>query len=143
MTRRVIGPSWYARSRFASNGRVRKPRPRRRFLNVGDELNHLNNLVRWWAAVELLESVEGVKAVDRFQELLNASGTDDGSIMLQEHWAVYFGAVGDRMQALRHRVREVALVERLVQIGSPDGTFDQRYLAELRDEVVRLELNEE
>ncbi len=78
--------------------------------------------------------------MSRFRALLDAAGTDHGSITLQEHWAVYFGAVGDRTLALQHRVREVALVERLLQIGSPDAAIDQRYLAVLREEVVRLGL---
>ncbi len=98
------------------------------FMNDGDECNHLNDVV--CAHLESGDSCPKA-TIDRFEELLNRRGRDDGSIMLQDHWAVLLEYQGDFRKAIWHRRREAQLIELAFSLGGPIGPIDHEYLAKV------------
>jgi K+-sensing histidine kinase KdpD len=104
------------------------PPSRYPFLGVGDELHYLNDLIEYFRQHQKLKSSEAELAMMRFEELLQQSGTDNGSIVLQEHWALLFEVKGDFRQAVKHRKREAELVIDLFSIGGPVGTVNPEFL---------------
>src|SRR4051812_34582531 len=96
---------------------AKQPKRRRKFLNGGDELNylsdkicsHLQNRRRFPKRLEAI--------LHRFHDILDESGLDDGSIMLQDHWALLHEAEGRMVEAIVHREREIELIEHLFSIG--------------------------
>ena len=109
-------------------------RPKRRagFLGPADELNYLNDLVLWLNANRGLDRNTGRRALVRYRVLLDAAGLDDGSILLQEHWATYYEVTSAFTHAAAHRDRQVELVESLFRIGGPIAPIDHAYLDRAR-----------
>lgn len=64
----------------------------------------------------------------RFHDILAGVGLDNGSIVLQGHWALLHEAEGRPAQAIKHREREIELTERLFAIGGPVGPVNQQFL---------------
>ena len=108
---------------------MKRPRPDLPYLNDADERNQLADLVAYSEATGKARPGERAKTLRRFRKLLEKAGVDDGSIVLQEHWAVLHEAEGDHVAAARHREREARLVRRLFAIGGPVGSVDHHYLA--------------
>jgi hypothetical protein len=112
---------------------MKRPAARIDFLNAGDELNYLSDFVRYFASKGASNSAEAAPFLQRFSDLLQQSGSDDGSILLQDHWALLHEIKGDIPKAIEHREREVELIERLFAIGGPIGSVDYSFLAEVMD----------
>ena len=110
---------------------MKRPMKRHDFLSSGDELNYLNDVVRYLAAQGDVEKV--APCLNRMHELLRPMGTDDGSIMLQDHWAVLHEIRGDFVQAVPHRQREVELIEKLFEIDGPIAPVDFGFLIQTMD----------
>ena len=116
---------------------TRRPRKRTKFLNPGDELNHLNDVLRYLLSNGQSRSAEAAPTLRRFGELLAERGLDDGSIVLQEHWALLYEVLEDYPRAIRHRTRQAEIVERLFEIGGPVPPIDHAYLAEVPRSLAR------
>jgi hypothetical protein len=116
---------------------MRQPRKRRRFRGPGDELNYLNDMVAYFVCEEKANSEAARPFLQRFGELLKQAGSDDGSIMLQDHWALFHEALGGIPKAIMHREREIALIEDLFAIGGPVGPVNGRFLAKTMHSLVR------
>ena len=110
---------------------MKKPMKRHDFLGSGDELNYLNGVVRYLAAQGDEEKVS--PCLIRMHELLRPMGTDDGSIMLQDHWAVMYEIRGDFLQAIPHREREIEYIEKLFAIDGPVPQVDYGFLIQTMD----------
>lgn len=111
---------------------MKRPRIQTRFLGLGDEMNHLNDWVLWLRVHGGFHHTAGRQMLERHRSLLDAAGLDDGSIMLQEHWAGYCEAVGNHARAATHRDRQVELIEALFRIGGPIPPIDNAYLERAR-----------
>src|SRR5687768_4318827 len=98
---------------------MKHPRMRRTFLNAGDERNYLADVIKFLAATARLRERAAAGYLRRLEASLKAEGPDDGSILLQEYWALLYEARGDVARAIPHREREVELIERLFEIGGP------------------------
>lgn len=106
------------------NASRRKPR----FVNEIQELNYLNDVLRQQPTPVTRPSMRS--ALARFHTLLKARGRDDGSIMLQDHWSVYYERTGDYASAARCRTREIVLIDKLFAIDGPIEDVDENYLLE-------------
>jgi tetratricopeptide (TPR) repeat protein len=111
------------------------------WMSPGTERNDLSDSIAL-AIDDAVQPLVLARLLERFHQLLTAAGTDDGSILLQEHWAQYYEAMGDFAQAARHREREIELVEELLSIGGPVGSVDEAFLLtemnRLMDHYLRL-----
>ena len=104
------------------------PKNRDGFRSRGSELNYLHDLVAyWWHRDGGMSRI--VHELERFEELLAASGLDDGSIALQEHWTLLHQVRGNFHQCSQHREREIVLIQRALEIGGPIGEINFEYLA--------------
>ncbi len=108
------------------------------FLGDRDELNELNRRLSYFYVEKLIELTESIRALERFEFLLNQIGTDDGSINLQEHWVLYHQITGNIDSEILHRENEIRLVQRLLSIGEPIGPFNETYLNRLIEIVTSL-----
>jgi hypothetical protein len=109
---------------------MKKPETRNEFLNTTDERNHLSDMVQYFASRDQCQSEEAAPYLRRFQELLDECGPDDGSIMLQDHWALLHEVRSELPKAIMHREREIELTEQLLAIGGPVGPINEAFLAE-------------
>lgn len=108
---------------------MKPPKKHRSFESVAAELNYLNDAISyWWHHSSKPNSA--IRFRNRFATLLAARETDDGSIALQEHWALLREVDGDIPKAIFHRAREIALLERALRLGGPIDEIDHSYLAE-------------
>lgn len=73
-------------------------------------------------------SAAAARDLERFHNLLTAAGHDDGSILLQEHWALYFRASGDTRSAIPFLEREIELVKALIALGGPTESVGYDFL---------------
>jgi hypothetical protein len=105
-----------------------RPPLRTNFLGRADELNYLSDLVRCLARETDDDINERSLTLARFEELLGESGVDDGSIILQDHWALFYEAQGDLGNAAQARAREIELIDNLFSIGGPVGPITSEYL---------------
>ena len=80
------------------------------------ELNDLSDLLHSEEA-SVASSEDIATMLRRFKELLDELGTDDGSILLQDHWALWHEKSGSLDQAVAHRLREIELLCRLFEIS--------------------------
>jgi hypothetical protein len=105
-----------------------QPEIRYQFLGEADELNYLSDMIRFalQAGGKWLSQLDNYLA--RYREVLMRCGTDDGSIILQDHWALLCEVEGNSKQAIEHRVREVELIDRLFSIGGPVGPISHEFL---------------
>lgn len=92
------------------------------------ELNRLHDRIRTHR-IRPSCTAEFRQHCDRFEELLRDQGRDDGSIRLQEHWALLHELCDNAAEVLWHRQREVELIRRLLEIGGPVGGYDHPSLA--------------
>src|SRR3954467_12228878 len=106
---------------------IRRPRKRKYFLNPGDERNYLSDMLHCFVADGTIGSLEGAAHLSRFETLFRAKGRNDGSILLQQHWAQFFEIRGEIRRAARHREREIELIERLFAIGGPIESMNPIY----------------
>lgn len=114
-----------------------RPKVRSDFLNVADELNYLSDMIRYFVCKENSDSKEAATFLQRFGELLKRSGSDDGSIILQDHWALYQETLGDIPNAIRCREREIELIERLFAIGGPVDPINRAFLIQTMQSLAR------
>jgi tetratricopeptide (TPR) repeat protein len=96
------------------------------------DLNHLNDVIRYHIANATIDRADAQEALHRFGTALAESGLDDGSIMLQDHWALFHEARGDLPRAIAHRQREIELVESLFAFDGPVGPIDFAFLRNLQ-----------
>jgi hypothetical protein len=95
------------------------------FLNAYIELNHWHDVI----ARHIRKGLACHEHVlSRFEELLNQRGRDDGSIMLQEYWALWFEYRGAFQDAVWHRRRQIELIEQLFALGGPIDPVNHEYL---------------
>lgn len=114
---------------------IQRPTKPRRFLGPRDELNYLNDVLVYYASLSQVGTAKARKHLRRFAVLLNERGLDDGSIMLQDHWALYHELAGNYPQAIRHRKREIALIRRLFEIGGPIADVNEVFLSAKMDRL--------
>ena len=107
---------------------MKRPRKQSTFSSTGSELNYLNDWISYWWH-QRLDQAKALQLCDRFEELLIPQGRDDGSLALQEHWGLLHEVRGNLDQAIWHREREIALLNRLFEISDPIGEIDHKYLA--------------
>lgn len=67
-------------------------------------------------------------AIELFGELLKDRGEDDGSIVLQQYWALFFDVSGKYSLAIKHRKRVIELVHELVEVAGFDEIINKEYL---------------
>jgi hypothetical protein len=106
-------------------------------MNTVQELNHLNDKINYWWK-ERGNRSKAMHYIDRFSELLSHCGKDDGSIMLQDHWALLHEIRNEIVEAISHREKEIALVKRLFSIGGPVGIIDYKWLSDKLSELAIL-----
>lgn len=92
------------------------------------ELNLLSDVIRHLARRHDLRSKFGRRCLFDFEAHLEDAGLDNGSIVLQEDWALLHDVRGNVRAAVRHRERLIELVEHLFEIGGPHPPIDHRYL---------------
>jgi hypothetical protein len=107
---------------------TKRPPFRRDFLGNGDELNYLSDVLTYLGSIDETGTEEAIRLLGRFADLLNQRGLDDGSIMLQDHWALLHELRGNVAQAIVHRQREIALIERSFTLGGPVGDVNHAFL---------------
>lgn len=112
-----------------------KPKRRQSFRGPGDKLNHLRDVIEYAVASGTDRSVK--RYLRLFGEALHESGTDDGSIMLQDHWAWWLELRHDYAQAAKHRRREIRLVRRLFELGGPIGPINEKFLKSIERSLAR------
>jgi hypothetical protein len=78
---------------------VKRPDVRHDFLSEGDELNYLSDMVGFHLRSGRESSIDMQSSLRRFHELLAHRGLDDGSIMLQDHWALLHEAARSSSRA--------------------------------------------
>jgi hypothetical protein len=115
---------------------TKRPTPRSEFLGPPDELNYLSDMVTYFSSIGQIGSPEATALLARFAGLLEQSGLDDRSIVLQEHWALLHEVRGDMAQAIRHRERQIELIERLFAIGGPVGSVNYTFLRATMQKLV-------
>jgi hypothetical protein len=108
---------------------MKKPRKRSRFKSDAAELNYLNEMISYYVP-DKTRSDEFRTLCGRFRTLLEKQGRDNGSIALQEHWILLYRMLGDTNKAIWHQEREIVLLERLLEIGSPISEINNAYLHE-------------
>jgi hypothetical protein len=96
-----------------------RPKQRRSFLGPSDERNYLRELLEYFKLRNETKSKAVSKYLQRFERLLNHAGLDDGSILLQNHWALFHEFRGDIERAIFHREREIKFVNRLLTKYGP------------------------
>ena len=101
------------------------------------ELNNLNDVIRHHIASGTIDSADAEEALHCFGTSLVENGLDDGSIMLQDHWALLHEARGDLPRAISHSEREIELVESLFAIDGPVGRIDFTFLRTLMQTLHR------
>jgi hypothetical protein len=117
---------------------MKRPRKRQTFRSEAAELNYLNDVIQSVSSRGEISSSELKILLRRFHELLVPSGLDDGSIMLQDHWAVFHEASSNFGSAIGHRVREVELIHKLFAIDGPVGPVDLSFLLDKLSSLQRL-----
>ena len=105
-----------------------RPTLRHSFLGPADELNYLSDWIRYFDLHKQMEHPNKAIVLRRFEGLLRDSGIDDGSIMLQDHWALFHEVQGDAQKAILHRKREIELIQELFAIQGPVGPINSEYL---------------
>ena len=115
---------------------MKRPRTRTHFHSTPDELNYLSEIAWYFASTASSQSSEAISCMKRFSELLESSGVDDGSIMLQDHWALFHEMRADIPAAIRHREREIELIERLFEIGGPVDPINYAFLARTMEKLL-------
>lgn len=110
---------------------MKQPETRSDFISEGDECNYLSDMITFYASTSPDDSLAVAAFTNRLGELLAKKGFDDGSIMLQSHWALYHESLGAFTMAVAHREREVELIERLFENGGPIGDLNYEFLAEV------------
>jgi hypothetical protein len=98
------------------------------FLNDADELNYLSDKIQSHSKTEHECPAEMGLVLCCFHEILARVGLDDGSIILQDHWALLHEVEGRTKQAIEHREREIERIEHLFSIGGPVGPINQQFL---------------
>ena len=101
---------------------------RKKYLNEADELNCLADTLS-------MDSHYTPDTLSRFHALLQARGEDDGSILLQEHWALYYAVIGNNIFSIKHYERAIELVHRLLTIGGPVGDINEEYVDGLKTKI--------
>ena len=84
------------------------------FRSTVDELNWLVNDVQLCRRNGLTVPAD---VINRFEELLPVRGSDDGSIVYHEHWAIYCELVHRFEDAIGHREAQLTMLERLYVIS--------------------------
>jgi hypothetical protein len=105
-----------------------KPSSRNVFLGAADELNYLSDVIKYFSLEEGVGSEEAQEALGRFEKLLKESGVDNGSIILQDHWALLYEVRADLRAAVTHRKREIELIDELMAIGGPVDPINHEFL---------------
>jgi hypothetical protein len=108
-------------------------------MNPRDERNYLADVVKYLFASGKLRDRTAAGHIARLGASLTSAGRDDGSILLQEYWALLYEARGNIARAIPHREREIELIDQLFEIGGPiesvipEHSINNAYLArELR-----------
>ena len=109
----------------------KRPKVRYDFLNNHDELNHLSDMIHFYIQGGHTPPMPAESLLRRFHDLLTRVGLDNGSIVLQDHWALLHEVEGRKAQAIAHREREIELIERLFAIGGPVGDINDQFLTEV------------
>jgi hypothetical protein len=110
---------------------AKRPKTRHDFLSDEDELNYLSDMIRFYLQTGRKPTRPVESLLHRFHDILACVGLDNGSIMLQDHWALLHEAEGRVAQAIEHREREIELIERLFAIGGPVGDLNEQFLTEV------------
>lgn len=119
----------------AETGTMKRPGKRHKFNNIKDELNYLSDIVRYHHAMG--DRNRANRCLPRMKELLAVAGADDGSIILQDHWAVFHEASGNLSEAISCREREISLIRCLFQIGGPVPPIDHEFLRDVTGILAR------
>ncbi len=94
------------------------------------DLNDLNDLISERSS-EGVDAEELAKLTARFEELLNTVGDDNGSISLQEHWALLHTARGENHLAIGRLLRALDYLKRLKSTGRPEPEWTAQRLSDL------------
>lgn len=114
------------------SGIDKRPRRRRHFLSDGDERNYLSDVIHYHLSHQSIDSPDGADSLHRLKESLEQAGDDDGSVMLQDHWALLYEARGEFGKAAERRLRELQLIDRAIEIGLRDVFAEESAEAALR-----------
>jgi hypothetical protein len=112
-----------------------KPKRRQSFRGPGNKLYHLRDMIEYAVAGGNDRSLQ--RYLRLFGEALHESGTDDGSIMLQDHWAWWLELRHDYARAAKHRRREIQIVRRLFEMGGPIGPINKKFLKSIERSLAR------
>jgi hypothetical protein len=95
-----------------NNNTGNKPSLRRSFNSIADELNYLNEMISFWW-YDRNDAKKSKYYCKRYAILLSRCGKENGSIMLQDHWALLCEVQGNISEAIIHREREIYLINLL------------------------------
>lgn len=99
-----------------------RPPQHRFFSSSADERNYLGELLEHFKSRNPTNPKNIEKYLDRFERLLKRAGSDDGSILLQTHWALLHEFHGNIRRAIFHRERDIKYVTRLLTKYGPAKT---------------------
>jgi hypothetical protein len=114
---------------------IKKPPYRTKFFGPGDELNHLSDELIY---LTTRKSKSMQSRLKRFLQILEISGKDNGSIMLQRHWAQYFALIENWQLSIKHKMQEVEYIEKLLSIDGPVCGMDYHALTQSIKELIIL-----
>lgn len=101
------------------------------FLGIGDELNYLNDVLTYARKEGLLHDCQYAISLRRFEQLIHEGEKDDGSIMLQDHWALFHELMGKFDDAARCREVELQRIAQAEKAGGPSDAFDITFRREV------------
>lgn len=73
------------------------------------------------------------------ESCLQLFGTDDGTLVLQEHWCTFYKAVGNQQQELKHRRIQSGYLRSLLAEEFQVPGIDQDYLNRVEERIVFLQ----
>lgn len=107
------------------------------FLGPGDELNYLNDVIRYESFVGNLKSESAKKSIKRFEILLKSRGDDNGSIILQSHWSLLHEINKDYKSAVASRSKEADLVLKCLKLGGEIGPITIQFYVQVLQSLLR------
>lgn len=88
------------------------PRTRRTFTNGWDELDYLCKKIRYWLYLEK-RSDKARRYLDRLERILKALPKNRAAILREEGLGLLYELRGEASKAIKHRRREIELMQQL------------------------------
>ena len=102
--------------------------------SIYNDLNRIHDKIGYWWRDQLKHD-KAIALCDRFEELLKTVGDDNGSIVLQEQWALLYTVRGNLKSAIKHQEKAAEYLGRAKALGPP---FESSWLIDCLTELARL-----